>query len=361
MAAAVTPGPTLATLSGTKVLMYPVPTAWPLSAGCDKYIYRQSNGGLILAYDVMYPLIVEAKAASCFHTENSLWWLQADGLSTSTALGPTFACPQSYSAVHSIVESDAAAATHYTYCCPPGFQSGTIFPTNVRSVNQCTSTVQPGGTVSYMTFTNVNNAQTVSPTSTVVAVSVATVFAPPVNGYNIVRRAVDGASSDSSVASTTGTGSAGTTGGSRTAGNSQSTSPPGGSGLVDPVAQSSGPSSSTIAGAAIGGVIGILLLVAVAFFLGRRRRSSAATTGKVDNGTPDLAGGDMTGAGPDGTKGYYGHASPQSNMSATPVKYFPAAAHELPQQNVRHELGYQEHQRFELPGQQDAYRPSGGR
>lgn len=41
---------TVGSLYGTPVLFYPVPTPWPLAAGCDKYIHRQENENLILAW-----------------------------------------------------------------------------------------------------------------------------------------------------------------------------------------------------------------------------------------------------------------------------------------------------------------------
>ncbi|KAK0643865.1 hypothetical protein B0T16DRAFT_416749 [Cercophora newfieldiana] len=333
---------TLATLSGTPVVLYPVPTPWPMSAGCDSYIYRQGNNNLILAFDPMYPSIIEAKAQSCFKTEVSSWWFQQSTANPSTALGPTFVCPQSYNTVYTtMLESNSAAQTHYTYCCPPNFSLGGIFPPNVRSVAQCVSTVTPGGTVSYRSIT----ANTALPTSTVVTGSSdATVFAPPVNGYNIVQRQV------TSTSSTVSTKTSGTTA-TNTPTQTPSESEDGDSGTS--TKKSKKISTGTIAGAVVGGVVGfIALLAAIIFFIRRKRRSAAPPA----EGTPELAGGGPAGVGSDGTKVYYSGHPQDSLASEMPVKYIPA--HELPQETMseRHEMASQGGQRYELPSPQDGSR-----
>src|SRR4051812_48620235 len=98
MASTPTPTPTLSSVLGTAVLFYPVPTPWAFSQGCDQYIYRQENSGLMLGFDPLYPSIIDTAAQSCFHPEMSSWWLQPTKANPSTALGPTFECPESYSA-----------------------------------------------------------------------------------------------------------------------------------------------------------------------------------------------------------------------------------------------------------------------
>jgi len=113
-------GPTLGTLSGTPVLFFPVPTPWPSSAGCDRYIYRQLGEGSILAWDPVYSRGIGTGAESCLLPQQASWWLQDGSANPSTALGPTFVCPMAYSAVHStVLDSNSAAQTQYTYCCPP--------------------------------------------------------------------------------------------------------------------------------------------------------------------------------------------------------------------------------------------------
>ncbi|KAK0623784.1 hypothetical protein B0T14DRAFT_517049 [Immersiella caudata] len=326
----VTTGPVLATLSGTPVIMYPVPTPWPFSAGCDTYVYRQVVSGLILAYDPIYPSIIETEARSCFRTEVSSWWFQSNGANPSTALGPTFVCPESYSAVHStLLGSDSAAETHYTYCCPPSYTLGAIYPPTIRSVAQCTSTVPVGGTVSYKTSSSGNSAV---PTSTVVTGSAATANAPAVNGYNIVQRQVSGSSSST----------AGSTGGSST-----QTPPPGGSESADAknvTNKSDKTSTGTIAGAVVGGVLVLLaLLAAILFWFRRRRQRSTASEG--DQVRPELADKNSTvGIARDGEKAYYAGA---------------VQTQELAQESYSHELGSygQADQRFELPAQDSPHPP----
>lgn len=124
MATARATDPTVGTIGATPVLFFPVPTPWPMSAGCDKQIHRQINKGSILAWDPIYPRIggsagVE-RGESCYPTQHQSWFFQSSTATPSTALGPTFACPESYTAVFStLIESNSASRTDYTYCCPP--------------------------------------------------------------------------------------------------------------------------------------------------------------------------------------------------------------------------------------------------
>jgi hypothetical protein len=65
--------PTVGTIDGTPVVFYPVPTPWPLSAGCENYIYRQL-AGTILAWDPVYPLIFETAAQSWYDNRYRVRW-----------------------------------------------------------------------------------------------------------------------------------------------------------------------------------------------------------------------------------------------------------------------------------------------
>ena len=99
------------------------------------------------------------------------------------------------------------------------FGRAAILPPNQRSVIQCTSTAGPGVTISYLTVTWRPYTATITgedgtvtpqtnvelanlPTVTVVQSSAATVYAPPVNGYNIVKRQT-GVSATDTTATTT--------------------------------------------------------------------------------------------------------------------------------------------------------------
>lgn len=116
--------PTIKNIGTTPVLFFPVPTPWPMSTGCNKNIYRQNNGGSILAWDPIYPQIAASalteRRQSCFPTQQQSWHFQDLNATPSTALGPAFVCPESYSAVAAtVLESNSASRTEFTYCCPP--------------------------------------------------------------------------------------------------------------------------------------------------------------------------------------------------------------------------------------------------
>lgn len=116
--------PTIRNIGTTPVLFFPVPTPWPMSTGCNKNIYRQNNRGSILAWDPIYPQIAASalteRRQSCFPTQQQSWHFQDLNATPSTALGPAFVCPESYSAVAAtVLESNSASRTEFTYCCPP--------------------------------------------------------------------------------------------------------------------------------------------------------------------------------------------------------------------------------------------------
>ncbi len=107
-------------MSGTPVLFYPVPTPWPSVLGCDQFVWRDLNEGSMFGWDPNYWNLVGTGAEDCFQPQQSSWWFQSTSATPSTALGPTFVCPESFSAVHSIMlAGDAATQTQFTYCCPP--------------------------------------------------------------------------------------------------------------------------------------------------------------------------------------------------------------------------------------------------
>lgn len=109
---------TTGTLFGTPVEFFPLSTAYPSLAGCEAGIYRQVDDGTILAWDPVYTRF-EPGADPCFPPQQRSWWDQASDADPSSALGPTFVCPQAYDAVHStVLESNSASQAHYTYCCP---------------------------------------------------------------------------------------------------------------------------------------------------------------------------------------------------------------------------------------------------
>jgi len=346
--------PTVANILGTSVLLYPVPTPWPYSADCEKYIYRQVNDGTILAWDPVYPSLFSTQASTCYLPQQTSWWFQPGTTGIPVALGPTFACPQSYTAVHSTVlgsspgtGTTAGPQTQYTYCCPPQFRQHALLPYDQRSVIQCTSTAAPGNTLSYITVSfatstititssgngdggSVNTQTTVSltsyATSTVIASSAATIYAPPVNGFNIISQS-GGSSSNSS---------SGNTGG----GKNNPTPQPGTSD------QSSSDSSSVgMTSAAKGGIAAGVILVCAFCVLGiwlfwrrRKRQQESLTSLSHGNGMGMTGTGTRTGEDTMGVKYYYGSVpQPPEPQEMPAVSY----THELPsptQQQERYEL-----------------------
>lgn len=133
---------------------------------------------------------------------------------------------------------------------------------------QCTSAVGPGGTISYMSRTSVTRTVTVDgadrtsyqttvqstnvAASTVVRSRTATVYAVPVNGFNIVERQASGTEATSSTA----TSPISTT---------DAPAPPSSSAL--------GPGA--IAGAAVGAAVGTGLLALGAFLVWKARKRRA--------------------------------------------------------------------------------------
>ncbi|KAH6854886.1 hypothetical protein B0I37DRAFT_363314 [Chaetomium sp. MPI-CAGE-AT-0009] len=258
-------------LFGTPVDFLPVPTPWPSFAGCAEGIYRQVNEGTILAWDPVYTRW-SPDADTCFPPQQRLWWDQSADANPSTALGPTFVCPEAYNAVHStVLESNSASQAHYTYCCPKQFTLGAILPQNQRSIIQCSSIADPGVTIPYISVTflvtsltrtgddgtatvQASSQLTHVPVETVVRSKAATVYAPPINGYNIVRQTSSSQSTASEAASTelpSGTGGAAGSGGA---------------------GESGGLTTGAIVGIVVGVVLGLGLLALGAFFVWRRYR-----------------------------------------------------------------------------------------
>jgi len=283
MSAAANTDVTLGSVSGTAVVFFPVPTPWPSSAGCDDYIYRQIDEGTLIAWDPVYTISFNTAAKSCFPPQQASWWSQASDANPSTALGPTFVCPEAFHAVHNtVLESNTASQTQYTYCCPANFGLNTIPPQNQRTIAQCTSTAGPGVTMSFVSVNFVTTTVTTHDadgsstvrtgsdllgvlTSTVVEKSAATVYAPPINGFNIVAQKDVASAAEKSATSNT------------------ATTPSTPAGTSDVSTQSSASTQSgslapgAIAGIVVGTVLGLGLLALGAFFIWRKypRRPAA--------------------------------------------------------------------------------------
>ncbi|KAK0744064.1 hypothetical protein B0T18DRAFT_490626 [Schizothecium vesticola] len=368
MATAAATDPTVGTIGATPVLFFPVPTPWPMSARCDKHIHRQVSKGSILAWDPVYPRILSGIAGveggeSCYPTQQQSWHFQASTATPSTALGPTFVCPESYTAVFStLIESNSASRTDYTYCCPPKYTLNALLPPNQRSAAQCTSILPIGSTLSFIsvTFTptvissTTTNVLAYIPSSTVVTAAPETVFGSPVNGYNIVAAAAQ-RPLDSSSSTSTPTGGGGA-------------APTGASGPGLPSNTSTGTPAGTIAGAVVGGLVALALGVALAYFVGRRRSRMAgagAGAGAVEVAGSGVPPGQAYAVGPHGHQGWGDKESPYQlgvAPATTAVPDYGNGRHELPSQNQRFELpaGAGASQEGAQGGQGGGYyRPSG--
>ncbi|KAJ0107743.1 hypothetical protein J7T55_000005 [Diaporthe amygdali] len=245
---------TVISVGGTPTIFLPLPTPYPSEEGCGTNVYQlTSTAPTFLAWDPVYGQSV-TDATSCFPPQVTTWWLQSSSALIYTALGPSFACPEAYSTVST---NYVASSVQEVYCCPTSFtllyaqpNQGEAFP------SQCTSMLTEGQTLSW--FTGVTSST--SRSTTTVFTSAATMFAVPVNGFNI---------DTSSQAGSTDTAAAGT---AQTTASSSSSSPS--SSSQSSSASSAGSSNLGLSiGVTLGVVLGILLLGVGAFVLWRRRRA----------------------------------------------------------------------------------------
>lgn len=226
-------------------------------------------------------------------------------------------------------------------------------PPSDRFYIQCTSTAEPGVTVPYQTYigTEVPKAGggedevevilTHTSTETVVESSPLTVYAFPVNGYNIITSEADSSTSTHDgtllLTTSTGDGPAQTDGATADDGSGSSSS-------------EDGLSSGAIAGVVVGAVLGLALMALIAFFIWRKYPRSAAskptdqekpepTPAATGWGAAATAGGAGVGVGEGGGGGggqpineYYAYQKPpQPYVSEAPVERY---AHELPPSGV---------------------------
>ena len=109
---------TILTVSGTPTVFLPLPTAWPSGSGCAENIYLHTPTNTpytFLAFDPLFGATMVTSAQSCLPPQVSTWWSQKNGEATFTALGPTFVCPQAYTAVQTVL---VATSLQQIYCCP---------------------------------------------------------------------------------------------------------------------------------------------------------------------------------------------------------------------------------------------------
>jgi hypothetical protein len=109
--------PVTLTVTGSPTAFLPLSTAYPFQSDCGK-IYEQYNaesGATMLAWDPIYGSYMDHKAESCLPDVVSAWWNQDSSGNVYTALGPSFVCPDAYSAVQTAL---VASSIQQTFCCP---------------------------------------------------------------------------------------------------------------------------------------------------------------------------------------------------------------------------------------------------
>ncbi|CAI4216045.1 unnamed protein product [Parascedosporium putredinis] len=169
--------PTLITVTGTPVELFPLPTPWPNNPGCADHMYRVGNNDF-LKFDPEWARLFDAEASTCFPPQVSQWWYQRDTRLPLTGLGPAFACPEAYKPMLTAVIDDD---TKMTYCCPSGFSMLIPQPLTPAYPSQCVSSATPGQVLTMMTY-----PERVL-TSTTVGSETPRIYAVPVNGFNVIR------------------------------------------------------------------------------------------------------------------------------------------------------------------------------
>ncbi|CAK7231220.1 hypothetical protein SBRCBS47491_007857 [Sporothrix bragantina] len=251
------PTGTVIIVTGTPTVFVPLDLAWPSSTDCTSNIYLHTpvaSPNTFIAWDPLYGAAMVTSAQSCLPEQVTIWWNQPAS-SLFTALGPAFYCPGAYSPILTVV---VASSLHQTFCCPTGYSI--LVPqanTAAEFPSQCVSTVTNGQKFTYL-------ASQGSPdqlTTTVAMTTSATVFAVPVNGFNLAVGPTLALTTLSTQTSTVTTPPASV---------SPTTSTP--ATKTTDVAKPSSLSPGAYAGIAISIVVVVAFLATGAFLLFRRRR-----------------------------------------------------------------------------------------
>ncbi|KAF4902692.1 hypothetical protein CGCF415_v009287 [Colletotrichum fructicola] len=173
--------PTVVTANGRPTVYSPLPTPWPMKSDCASRSYRQSDEGPILAWDPYFGMNMDSGAATCFPEAVTSWWFQTVSQATSIALGPTFECPQLYTAAQTLLE---AGGVQHVFCCPSDYSFNVPQPNRPVFPSQCLSMATPGQTITYVSLTIGTNGAIAKRTTSVVNSAEVTIWAVPVNGYN---------------------------------------------------------------------------------------------------------------------------------------------------------------------------------
>ncbi|KAH0439388.1 hypothetical protein CcaCcLH18_02865 [Colletotrichum camelliae] len=171
----------MVTANGRPTVYSPLPTPWPMNSDCASRTYRQSDDGPIIAWDPYFGMNIDSKAATCFPAAVTSWWFQTVSQATSIALGPTFECPQLYTAAQTLLE---AGGVQHVFCCPSDYSFNVPQPNRPVFPSQCLSMATPGQTITYDSLTIGTNGAIAKRTTSVVNSAEVTIWAVPVNGYN---------------------------------------------------------------------------------------------------------------------------------------------------------------------------------
>ncbi|EPE26280.1 hypothetical protein GLAREA_02192 [Glarea lozoyensis ATCC 20868] len=253
------PAKSITTESGTITAWLPILTPYASIAACSSQIYRIASD--IIAYDPYFPIGMGVTGLHCLPEELSLSWWQRD-TETTTVLGPTFMCPEAYSAVSTV----SFPSSIQTLCCPSSYQL-TVSIIGLTFASQCTSKFTPGETIFYNEYQPSSN--TWQRTSSVVAASASPSFAYGfhMNGFNFVPATSTSSSITGSTATST----------TQPSNAIMPTTTSSSSNMTAAIQETATPSKKTSAGAIAGGVIGavaiVSLLTIIGFWLLRKRKS----------------------------------------------------------------------------------------
>ncbi|KAE8443173.1 hypothetical protein EG329_002271 [Mollisiaceae sp. DMI_Dod_QoI] len=254
---------TTLTVGGTPTVFLPLPTPWPSGLGCADNIYVHTpigNPTTFLAWDPLFGASMMPTARSCLPPQVTSWWSQGAAANPYTALGPTFVCPEAYSAVQTVL---VASSLQQIFCCPSQYSLLVPQPTKGGAFpSQCMSTVTEGQTMTFLSQQGEPDAFM----ATVIMNQTATAFGIPVNGFNLATTSSMFPSQTTTIPTTS------------EANTPASTTQPTSTGTASQPNRSTAPSTSLSPGASAGiavGVVFVTLLLASAGYIAWKRRRKA--------------------------------------------------------------------------------------
>ncbi|EPE31058.1 kinesin light chain, putative [Glarea lozoyensis ATCC 20868] len=171
------PHKSLQTVSGTITAWLPLSTPFIRDASCSTAIAKL--GGNLYALDFYN----NNRTGLCLPDEIvGPWEAQISHSPTRTLVGPTFVCPEAYSAVQTIVISHS---TSQTLCCPSSYQLS-VAASTAGVPMQCVSKLTAGDKLRYIDPSVTDMYLTTTIGSQLASGEVDFVFGWHANGYNII-------------------------------------------------------------------------------------------------------------------------------------------------------------------------------